>query len=116
MCILNIRSFTNPLHCTTISDLTQIHNIHVFSLAETWISPYTTFARLFDAIPHGFSFISSLHHVLSLVYSPVLGFLVLEPCKLTSSPTATFKSFEISTLVIKLPQTNLALYNIYRPP
>ena len=44
------------------------------------------------------------------------GFLVREPCRLLSSPTATFKSFELSTLAIKLPRTNLALYNIYRPP
>ena len=59
MCILNIRSLTNPLHYTAVSDLAQTHNIHIFSLTETWISPNTTSAQLFDAIPHGFSFIST---------------------------------------------------------
>jgi Endonuclease-reverse transcriptase len=44
------------------------------------------------------------------------GFLVHEPCKLLSSLSATFKSVELSTLEIKPPRTNLALYNIYRPP
>jgi len=30
--------------------------------------------------------------------------------------TTTFKSFEMSSVTIKLPHSYLALYNIYRPP
>jgi exonuclease III len=120
LCILNIRSFTNPLHYTAIHDLAQTHNIHVFSLTETWISPNTTSAQLFDAIPHGFSFISTPRPVSASCSSSIVGggtaFLLREPCKLLSCPTATFKSFELSSVTIKLPRSNLSLYNIYRPP
>ena len=120
MCILNIRSFTNPLHYTAISDLAQTHNIHVFPLTETWISPNTTSAQLFDAIPHGFSFISTPRPVSDSSSSSIVGggtaFLLRDPFKLLSSPTATFKSFELSSVTLKLPQSNLSLYNIYRPP
>ena len=120
ICIFNIRSFTNPLHYTAVSDLAQTHNIHAFSLTETWISPNTTSAQLFDAIPHGFSFISTprppSYSSSSSIVGGGTGFLVRDPCKLLSSPNAVFKSFELSTVVIKLPRSNLALYNIYRPP
>jgi len=57
MCTLNIRCFTNPVHYTAIADLADTHNIDVFALTETWISPNTTSAQLFDAIPRGLTFI-----------------------------------------------------------
>jgi exonuclease III len=120
MCTLNIRSFTNPLHYTAIADLVDTYNIDVFALTETWISPNTTSAQLFDAIPHGFTFISTPRLVPDSCTSSIVGggtaFLLREPCKLLSTPTTTFKSFEMSTVTIKLPHSNLALYNIYRPP
>jgi len=59
MCTLNIRSFTNPLHYNAIADLADTHNIDIFALSETWISPNTTSAKLFDAIPRGFTFINT---------------------------------------------------------
>jgi len=59
MCTLNIKSFTNPLHYTTIADLADTHNINVFALSETWNSPNTTSAQLVDAIPRGFTFINT---------------------------------------------------------
>jgi len=37
-------------------------------------------------------------------------------CKLLSTSTITFKSFELSTVTIKLPHSLMALYYIYRPP
>jgi len=120
MCTLNIRSFTNPLHYTAIADFADTHNIDVFALSETWISPNTTSAQLFDAIPHGFTFISTPRPVPDSRTSSTVGggtaFLLRESCKLLSSPTTTFKSFEMSTVTIKLSQSKLALYNIYRPP
>ena len=100
MCILNIRSFTNPLHYTAISDLAQTHNIHIFPLTETWISPNITSAQLFDAIPQGFSFISTPRPVSNSCSSPIVGgstaFLLHDPCKLLSSTTTTFESYELS--------------------
>jgi len=33
-----------------------------------------------------------------------------------STTTATFKSFELSSVTIKFPHSNLAFYNIYHPP
>jgi len=43
-------------------------------------------------------------------------FLLCEPCNFFPRPTATFKSFELPSVTIKLTHSNLALYNIYRPP
>jgi hypothetical protein len=54
LCTLNIRSLTNPVHYTALSDLVDTYNIDLFALSETWISPSTTAAELFDAIPAGF--------------------------------------------------------------
>ena len=61
MCTLNIRSFTHPLHYTAIADLADTHNIHVFALTETWISSNTIPLpnSFMQAIPHGFTFIST---------------------------------------------------------
>jgi len=47
----------SPLHYTAIADLAVTHNIDVFALTETWISPNTTYAQQFDPIPHGFTLI-----------------------------------------------------------
>jgi len=50
----------NSLILFTIpADLAVTHNIDVFALTETWISPNTTSAQLFDAIPRGFTFINT---------------------------------------------------------
>jgi len=120
MCTLNIRSFTNPLHYTAIADLADTHNIDIFALSETWISPNTTSAQLFNAIPCGFTIMNTPHPVPDSCTSSIVGggtaFLLREPCTLLSTPTATFKSFELSSVTIKLPHSNLALHNIYHPP
>jgi hypothetical protein len=39
LCTLNIRSMTNPVHYTALSDLADTYNIDLFALSETWISP-----------------------------------------------------------------------------
>jgi len=120
MCTLNIRSFTNPLHYIAIADLADTHKIDVFAPSETWISLNISSAQLFDAIPRGFTFTNTPRPVPDSCTSSIVGggtaFLLREPCKLLSTPTATFKSFELSSVTIKLPHANLALYNIYRPP
>jgi len=117
MCSLNIRSLTNPLHLTAIADLADTHNIDIFALSETWISPNTTSAQLCDAISRGITFINTPRPVPNSCTSSIVGggaaFLLREPCKLLSTSTTTFKSFELSSVTIKLPHPYLALYNIY---
>jgi len=76
ICNLNIRSFTNALHYTAIADLADTHNIDVFALSETWISPNTTFAQLFDAIPPGFTFINRPILLVLFLIHPLLQSLV----------------------------------------
>ena len=120
ICTLNIRSLTNSLHYTALDDLAESHNIHVFALTETWLTPNSTSAEIFYAIPHGFTFLSTPRPVPDTCTSSVVGggtaFLIREPCTLLSSPTTTFKSFEMSTVTLKLPHSKLTLFNIYRPP
>lgn len=120
LCTLNIRSLTNPRHYTALADLAESHNIHVFPLTETWLHPNNTSAEIFDAIPHGFTFISNPRPVPPSCTSSVVGggtaFLIRDPCTLLSSPTTIFKSFEMSTVTLKLAQSKLTLFNIYRPP
>ena len=83
ICTLNIRSLTNPLHYTAIADLANTHNINVFALTETWISPKTTSAEILDSIPHGYTLISTPRPVPASYTSSVIGggtaFLIKEP-------------------------------------
>ena len=120
MCTLNIRSLTKPLHYTALADLAETKNIQIFALTETWINPNTTSAQLSDSTPHGFTLISNPRPVPPTCISSVVGggtaFLIREPLTLISSPSATFKSFELSTVTLKLPHSKLSLFNIYRPP
>jgi exonuclease III len=120
VCTFNIRSLTNHFHYTALADLAQTHNVDIFALTETWISPNTTTsAELLDSIPHGFHLVSTPRPVTSSKTSNVDGgtaFLVREPLSLLSSPTFTFKSFEVSTVTLKLPRSKLTICNIYHPP
>ena len=68
ICILNIRSLTNPSNYTAVFNLAQTHNIHVFSHC---ISHNTTSPQQFDAISPGFSFISKPRPIL-LIHQPLL--------------------------------------------
>jgi hypothetical protein len=100
--------------------LAEAHNIHVFALTETWPTPNSTSAEIFDAIPHGFTFLSTHRPVPDTCTSSVVGcgtaFLIREPCTLLSSPATTFESFEMSAVTLELPHSKLTLFNIYRPP
>jgi len=92
----------------------------VFALTPIWIFPNTTSAKLVDGIPHGFNFINTPRPVPDSCTSSIVGggraFLLREPCELLHTSTITFKSFELFSITIKLPHSNLALYNIYRQP
>jgi hypothetical protein len=53
------------IHYAALADLAESHNIHVFALNETWLTPKlnSTSAEIFDAIPHGFTFSGTPHLV-----------------------------------------------------
>ena len=59
ICTLNIRSLTNQLHYTALADLAHTHNINLFALSETWVTPSTTFSEHSEATPPEFSLIST---------------------------------------------------------
>jgi hypothetical protein len=88
LCTLNIRSMTNPVHYTALSDLVDTYNIDLFALSETWISPSTTAAELVDAIPPGFSLISNPRPVSTTKISSIVcggtAFLIRHPNSLIS--------------------------------
>jgi hypothetical protein len=89
-------SLTHPLLYSTLADLAESHNIHVFALTETWLTLESTSAEIVDA-PHGFTFLSTSCTVPDTCTSSVVGggtaFLIRELCTLLSSPTTTFKSY-----------------------
>ena len=65
-------------------------------------------------------FIVSLLLAIFVLFLLHLLFLLLvvaqHPCTLLSLPTTIFKSFEMSTITLKLAHSKLTVYNIYRPP
>jgi hypothetical protein len=119
VCTLNIKSLTNPLHYTALADLAESHNIHVLALTGTWQTPNFTSAQIFDSITHGFTFLSTPRPVLDTCTSSVVdsaAFFIRAPCTFLSPPTTSYKSFEMSTVTLRLPHSELTLYKIYRPP
>ena len=118
VCSLNIRSLVMPTHYTAIADIANTNHIHLFALTETWISPSTSQAELLDSVPSGFTIISTPRP--SNKKSGVVGggtaFLIRDPCTILSSPTRTFKSFEFSSVTLKLQTAKLTVFNVYRPP
>jgi hypothetical protein len=83
---------------------------------SAWLTPNSTSAEIFDAIPLGFTFLSTPRPVPDARTSSVIGggtaFLIRVPFTLLSSPTTTFKSFEMLTVT----HSKHALFNIYLPP
>ena len=119
LCTLNIRSLLNSLHYTAISDLAQTRHINLFALTETWITPSTTLAELAGATPPDFTLISTPRPVspANLKQKIVGGgtaFLVHNSCTIISSSSQIFKSFEMSSITIKLLNSKLTVFNIYR--
>ena len=119
LCTLNIRSLPNSLHYTAISDLAQTRHINLFALTETWITPSTTLAELADATPPDFTLISTPRPVSPAnLKQKIIGggtaFLVHNSCTIISSSSQIFKSFEMSSITIKLLNSKLTVFNIYR--
>ena len=51
ICTLNICSLANQLHHTALADLATTHNMNLFALSETCVTPSTTFCELSEATP-----------------------------------------------------------------
>ena len=119
VCTLNILSLTNRVHYTALSCLAEDHHVDLFALTETWITPSTTSAELFDSAPPGFSLLSSprpLSSTKNKIVRGGTGLLVRDSLQIPSTQSPYFKSFEISAVTLKLPKSKLTVFSIYRPP
>ena len=95
------------------------YNINQFALSETWITPSTTFSELFEATPPEFSLISTSRPVsLTNLKKQIVGggtaFLIHNSSTIVSTSSEIFKSFELSSITIKLLKSKLTVFNIYR--
>jgi exonuclease III len=121
VCTLNIRSLLNPMKYTALSDLAQSRQVDLFALTETWITSFATSAELRNATPTGFFLISCPRSSPSTKSSHIVGggtaFLIREPAFVVKTPPVpTFKSFELSSITLKLSKSKLTVFNVYRPP
>ena len=122
VCTLNIRSLLNPLKFTAISDLADSRHIDLFALTETWITSSSTSAELLNATPPGFTLISCPRpapitpNTKSHIVGGGTAFLIREPAVFLSTPAQSFKSFEMSSVTLKLFSSSLTVFNVYRPP
>ena len=111
---------TNATHYTALSTLAENHQIDLFALTETWITPSTTAAELLDSRPPGFSLLSFPRPASSSTTNKIIGggtaFLIHDSCHILSTTAPIFKSFEMSSVTLKLPRSKLTVFNIYRPP
>ena len=119
ICALNIRSLTNQLHYTALADLALTHHINLFALSETWVTPSTTFSELSEATPPEFSLISTPRLVSPTNQKKKIAgggtaFLIHDSSTIVSTSSEIFKSFELSSITIKLLKSKLTVFNIYR--
>jgi hypothetical protein len=99
--------------------LSESQNINLFALTETWVTPSTTLSELSNATPPGFTLISTPRPVLPAdVKKKIIGggtaFLLHDSSTILSSSSKIFKSFEMSSISIKLSKSKLTVFNIYR--
>jgi len=96
------------------------HHPDLFCLTETWIKNSTTCAELKDCTPPNYTFLStprtSSKGNSSAVVGGGTGFLIREPFTQLSTSVPQFSSFEHSSVTLKLPQSKISFFNIYRPP
>ena len=121
LCTLNIRSLLNPSKFTAILDLAESKHVDIFALSETWITPAATTSELISATPPGFTLISyprsaSSKKTKSKIIGGGTAFLIREPVVQLPSPSKSFRSFEMSSVTLKLLNSKLTIFNVYRPP
>ena len=119
LCTLNIRSILHPLHTAALSDIIETHHPDLFCLTETWIKSTNTTTELAHCTPPTYTFMSSprtsANHRSSASAGGGTGFLIREPITQLPSSLPNFSSFEVSSLTLKLPQSKVSFFNIYRP-
>jgi len=120
VCTLSIRSILHPLHSAALSDLIVSHHPDLFCLTETWVKNSTTCTELTHCTPPNYTFLSipliSYKSNSSTVVGGGTGFLIREPFTQLSTSMPQFSSFELSSVTLKLPQSKISFFNIYRPP
>src|SRR6218665_3774003 len=75
-----------------------------------------------DCIPSGYNLHSTSRTIISRTSKNTTGarggiaFLVREPSTVLDSPGYSFLSFECASITLKLPNSLLTIFNVYRPP
>src|SRR6218665_624761 len=130
LCTLNIRSLLNEKNYTALHDLISSSNNRpdVIALTETFVTSSATHAQLCSCKPDGYFLISSPQQ---LTRKPTrkppskasasnprggIAFFIREPATVLDSPNYMYKTFESSSVTLKLPTSKLTIFNIYRPP
>src|SRR6218665_1077361 len=122
LCTLNIQSLRHPTHAAEINDLARSsHPPDLFALTETFLNGDTTLAEYQDCIPSGYNLHSTPRNLKSQVTNTTgarggIAFLTREPSTVLDSPGYCFRSFECASITLKLPNTQLTIFNVYRPP
>src|SRR6218665_3859830 len=127
---LNIRSLLNEKNYTALHDLISSSNNRpdVIALTETFVTSSATHAQLCSCKPDSYFLISSPRQLTrkptpkppskASTSNPRGGtaFLIREPATVLDSPNYMYKTFESSSVTLKLPTSKLTIFNIYRPP
>jgi len=111
----------HPTHSAEIKDLAfSTHPPDLFALTETWFNSSTTHAQYQDCLPSGYHLHSTPRPSKSSTGTNTTGggiaFLTRETSTVFDSPGYCFRSFECASITLKLPNTILTIFNVYRPP
>ena len=120
LCSYNICSLTSNSHTIYLHDLIQTHNPDLIALTETLVTPLTTPSELASSTPPGYTLASFPRTTKKIGSDKILGggsaFLIKDPTPFTINLSTTFKSFEYSSITLKLCSSSLTVFNIYHPP
>ena len=107
-------------HFAALSDLIVSHHPDLFCLTETWVKNSTTCTELAQCTPPNYTFLNIPRVSSKGNSSTVVGggtdFLIRESFTQLSTSMSQFSSFELSSVTLKLPQSKISFFNIYRPP
>src|SRR6218665_2161884 len=122
LCMLNNQSLRHLTHAAEVNDLAlSPHPPDLFALTETFINADTTLAEYQDCMPSGYNLHSTPRTIKSRTFKNTTGvrggiaFLVREPSTVLDSPGYSFLSFECASITLKLHNSLLIIFNVYRP-
>ena len=118
---LNIRSLLNTQNSIALNDLVSCPQPpDLIALQETWISTSSSNSHLSDSTPPHYTLHSFPRTTSSSKSAKISGggtaFLVHEPAAILNSSGHSFRSFECSSITLRLASDILTVFNIYRPP